>query len=214
LFKLWKNLSISSLESNAQKMSSTYRQSMWGEHPILLTLSTNQFINTSGIRDAIGEPIANLENLKKFQGFLSRLKRKGALGENVYNEIRPTAAVTPTLYGLPKVHKDNIPLRPILCSIDSFTDQCASWLSKSLSDLSRHPSTAKDTFEFLRITDHELDRNRMMCSFDVKSLFTNIPVDFTVNLMLDKVFADADKENKFHGLNRTELRKMLNFERC
>ena len=157
---------------------------------------------------------ANLENLKKFQGFLSRLKRKGALGENVYNEIRPTAAVTPTLYGLPKVHKDNIPLRPILCSIDSFTDQCASWLSKSLSDLSRHPSTAKDTFEFLRITDHELDRNRMMCSFDVKSLFTNIPVDFTVNLMLDKVFADADKENKFHGLNRTELRKMLNFERC
>ena len=30
---------------------------------------------------------ANLENLKKFQGFLSRLKRKGALGENVYNEI-------------------------------------------------------------------------------------------------------------------------------
>jgi len=64
---------------------------------------------------------ANLENLKKFQRFLSRLKRKGALGESVYNEIRPTAAVTPTLCGLPKVHKNNIPLRPILCSISSFT---------------------------------------------------------------------------------------------
>jgi len=127
---------------------------------------------------------ANLENLKKFQGFLSRLKRKGALGENVYNEIRPTAAVIPTLYGLPKVHKENIPLRPILCSIGSFIYQCASWLSKSLSELRRHPTTAKDTFEFLRIiliADHELDRNRIMCSFDVKSLFTNIPVDFTVN---------------------------------
>ena len=48
---------------------------------------------------------ANLENLKKFQGFLSRLKRKDALGENVYHEIRPTAAVTPTLYGLPKFIK-------------------------------------------------------------------------------------------------------------
>ena len=47
-----------------------------------------------------------------------------------------------------------------------------------------------------------------MCSFDVKIPFTNIPADFTVNLILDKVF--ADKENKFHGLNRTELRKMLN----
>ena len=48
-----------------------------------------------------------------------------------------------------------------------------------------------------------------MCSFDVKRLFTNIPMDFTVNLILDKVF--ADKEYKFHGLNRTELRKMLNW---
>jgi len=112
---------------------------------------------------------ANLENLKKFQGFLSRLKRKGVLGENVYNEIRPTVAVTRTLYGLPKVHKDYIPLRPILCSIGSFTYQCASWLSKSLSELRQHPSTAKGTFEFLRIiADHELDRNHIMCSFDVK----------------------------------------------
>ena len=85
-------------------------------------------------------------------------------------------------------------------------------LSKCLSELRRHPSTAKDTFEFLRITDdYELDRNRIMCSFDVfdvKSLFTNIPVDFTANLILDKVV--SDKEDKFHGLNRTELRKMLN----
>ena len=71
-----------------------------------------------------------------------------------------------------------------------------------------HPQ--QDTFELLRIiADHELDRNRIMCSCDVKSLFTNIPVDFTVNLILDKVF--ADKENKLHGLNRTELRKMLNW---
>ena len=58
LFKFWKNLSISSLESNAQKISSTYRQSMWGEHPILLTLSTNQFINTSAIRGNIFRWIA------------------------------------------------------------------------------------------------------------------------------------------------------------
>ena len=79
-----------------------------------------------------------------------------------------------------------------------------------LSELSRHPSTAKDTFDILRIiADHELDHNRIMCSFDVKSLFTNIPVDFTVNLILDKVF--TGKENKFPGLNGTELRKMLNW---
>ena len=148
---------------------------------------------------------AKLENLKKFQGFLSRLKKKGVFDDSVYNQIRPTAAVTPTLYGLQKVHKDNVPLRPILCSIGSLTYQCASWLSKSL-----NPSTAKDTFHFIKmIADHELGCNHIMCSFDVKNLFTIIPVDFTLNLILDKIF--ADKESKFHGLNRTELRMMLNW---
>jgi len=73
-----------------------------------------------------GKGNANLENLKKFQGFLSRLKNKGVLDDSVYNQIRPTAAVTPTLYGLPKVHKDNVPLRPILCLIGSWTYQCVS----------------------------------------------------------------------------------------
>jgi len=124
------------------------------------------------------------------------LKKKGVLDDSVYNQIRPTAAVTPTLYDLPKVHK--IPLRPILCSIGSLTYHCASWLSKSLSELRRHPPTAKDTFHFIKmIADHELDCNHIMCSFDVKNLFINIPVDFTVNLILDKVF--ADKESKIHG---------------
>ena len=152
---------------------------------------------------------ANLENLKKFQGFLSRLK-KSVLDDSVYNQIRPTAAVTPTVYGLPKVHKDNVPLRSILFSIGILTYQCASWLSKSLKELRRHPSTEKDTFHFIKmIADHELGCNHITCSFDVKNLFTNIPVDFTVNLIVDKVF--ADKKSKFHGLNRMELRKMLNW---
>jgi len=153
---------------------------------------------------------ANLENLKKFQAFLSRLKKKGVLDDSVYNQIRPTAAFTPTLYGLPKVHKDNVPLRPILWSIGSLTYQCASWLSKSLKELRRQPSTAKDTFHFIKmIADHELGCNHIMCSFDVKNLFTNIIVDFTVNLILDKVF--AEKESKVHGLNQTDLRKMFNW---
>ena len=152
---------------------------------------------------------ANLENLKKFQGFLSRLK-KSVLDDSVYNQIRPTAAVTPTVYGLPKVHKDNVPLRSILISIGILTYQCASWLSKSLKELRRHPSTEKDTFHFIKIiADHELGCNHITCSFDVKNLFTNIPIDFTVNLIVDKVF--ADKKSKFHGLNRMELRKMLNW---
>jgi len=57
------------------------------------------------------------------------------------------------------------------------------------------------------IADHELGCNHTMCSFDVKNLFTILPVDITENFILDTVF--ADKESKFHCLNRTELQKCL-----
>ena len=42
----------------------------------------------------------NLENLIKFQRFLPRLKKRGALKTEDYHRIRPTAALTPSLYGL------------------------------------------------------------------------------------------------------------------
>ena len=45
-----------------------------------------------------------------------------------------------------------------------------------------------------------------MTSFDVTSLFTNVPVDFTINLILDSVFFRSDE---FNGLNRRRMKKLL-----
>ena len=67
----------------------------------------------------------NLDNLVKFQRFFSRLKSKGAISPEEYQRARPTAAATPTLYGLPKLHKENVPMRPILSSIGSYNHECA-----------------------------------------------------------------------------------------
>jgi len=46
----------------------------------------------------------------------------------------------------------------------------------------------------------------IMTSFDVTSLFTNVPVDFTINLILDSVFFRSDE---FNGLNRRRMKKLL-----
>ena len=61
----------------------------------------------------------NVSNLEKFQNFLYRLKKNKNLDDTIYQEIRPRAASTPCLYGLPKLHKDNCPLRPILSATGS-----------------------------------------------------------------------------------------------
>ena len=48
----------------------------------------------------------------------------------------------------------------------------------------------RDTFDFVtRILSSEPGPNHMV-SFDVKSLFTTIPIDFVINQILEKSFSD------------------------
>ena len=48
-----------------------------------------------------------------------------------------------------------------------------------------------------------------MVSFDVKSLFTNIPLSFTLNLILESIYADNTTE--WNGLNKSRLLKLLSW---
>ena len=47
---------------------------------------------------------------------LRRIKSEGRLEEGTYKKMYPTGASSPKLYGLPKIHKKDIPLRPIVSS--------------------------------------------------------------------------------------------------
>ena len=46
-----------------------------------------------------------------------------------------------------------------------------------------------------------------MASLDLKSLFTNFPVEFTTNLISDQIYVEDVKT--FHGLTKTQLKKLL-----
>ena len=65
---------------------------------------------------------------------------------------------------------------------------CAKWLSNSLSELRHHETCVKDTLTFLSLLQDKSSSGKIMTSFDVTSLFTNVPVDFTINLILDSIF--------------------------
>ena len=134
------------------------------------------------------EPNFNLQititicnNFKNSSSFLARLKKRKAIDDEVYQRIRPIFASTPTLYGLPKIHKNDTPLRLILSSVGSYNHKRAKWLSEILTPLRHHSTTVKDTFDFLHRFHNNSINNKIMGSFDVRSLFTNIPVDFTIN---------------------------------
>lgn len=56
---------------------------------------------------------------KNKQTLLKPLVDKGKIDKDNYNFFVPTASITPRIYGTPKIHKKDIPLRPIVDSIGS-----------------------------------------------------------------------------------------------
>ena len=62
------------------------------------------------------------------------------------------------------------------------------------------------------ITAFSTDEELVMASFDVSSLFTNIPLDETIDLCTDLIFDEYDKlQYRDCSLDRTQFRKLLGF---
>lgn len=78
----------------------------------ILNVST-KFITLGPVTDH--DDTAKIE--KRIQRRLLELKKNNTLTSSVYERIRPHGAQRPQMYGLPKTHKEGVPLRPILSMI-------------------------------------------------------------------------------------------------
>ncbi len=63
------------------------------------------------------------------------LMKKGELDKELYKKLNPTNSCLSCMYGLPKIHKDNVLLRPIISTIGSATYDLAKYLAKIISPL-------------------------------------------------------------------------------
>ena len=96
------------------------------------------------------------------------------------------------MYGLPKTHKENIPLRPILSMIGSSQHELAKWLAEILAPVLKLYSShcVKDSFTFANfIQNYNLEPAKaFLCSLDISSLFTNVPLDETIEICADALY--------------------------
>ena len=85
----------------------------------------------------------------------------------------------PYIYGLPKIHKENNPLRPIVSTRNSVNYKLCSWISKMLTPLLNKISGTHiiNNIDFMNKIQGISLNNRKMVSFDVNSLFTMVPID-------------------------------------
>ena len=58
--------------------------------------------------------------------------------EDIFNLIKPVCSITPRMYGLTKIHKKHIPLRPILSIVNSAQHKIAEFLNDQLYHVLEH----------------------------------------------------------------------------
>ena len=129
---------------------------------------------------------------RKLSEKLLTLKRSGYLSEAICNKIRPRHKQLPRIYGLPKIHKADVPLRPIVSCVNTFAYDLSADLANILFPLTgKSEYTVTNSAHFVSTVSNEtiLD-NDIMVSFEVESLFTNVPIDAAVQAALQKLEND------------------------
>ena len=145
----------------------------------------------------------------KIVQLLKRLKEKQEISDKVYNELYHTRSKPGILYGLCKIHKSIVdgvpPFRPILSAIGTPTYKLAKFFVPLLVPLTYNQYTIKDSFSFCEELKH-FTTNLTMASFDVESLFTDIPLQETIELCVQKLFED---KHYIDSLSKDSFREML-----
>ncbi|KFD59963.1 hypothetical protein M514_11333 [Trichuris suis] len=110
------------------------------------------------------------------------------------NHLKHSSAFRcPEMCGLPKIHKPDIPFRPIVCSIRSITCELSSYLKGIILPLvKKRTSTVKDSKIFVEeIRTFRTSPTDILVSYDLKDLFTSIPIPYTLNILHELLYTDS-----------------------
>ena len=133
-------------------------------------------------------------------------KTEGIITDTEYKELYSSGSSFGILYGLPKTHKPDTPLRPILAAYNSASFHIAKFLVPLLKPLTVNEFSLRNSYEF---ADEIRTQNasNFLVSYDVTSLFTNVPLAETIDIILGKLF--PTDTTFFHGFDKVNFRHLL-----
>ena len=168
------------------------------------------YLDTSKFEKLNEDPTLKCE--ASLQCFLRKLKQKNFFNENEYDKLYPSGSAPVRIHGTPKMHKfspcDSFPkLRPIVSSIGTFNYNLARFLCDLLSPLVPNDYSCKDTLSFVSQIKNVNLSKKFLVSYDVTSLFTNIPLQETIDIAINLIF----NHNPNLNITKKELKKLFLF---
>ena len=151
----------------------------------------NHLLNQNTYRSITKDPTNSIKN--KLINILKRVKNQTGLDSNTYKSMYPTGCVPPKFYGLPKIHKPDTLLRPVVSSCGSVAYGVAKELAKILKPLvGKSPHHITNTQDFMEQAKQiKLEPGECLSSYDVSALFTPVPIDPALNIIKDLLDKDT-----------------------
>ena len=129
---------------------------------------------------------------------LKKIKNEGGISKEKYRNMYPTGAGISKFYGLPKVHKAGVPLRPIVSSSGSVTYNTSKELARILEPLTgRSTFSVQNTMDFVeQIKNIKLQPQECIISYDVKALFTSVHIKPAINIIKQLLEDDQELQHR------------------
>ena len=152
-------------------------------------MKMKEILNDKSIFEIIDKD-PTIEQEDKLNRKLLKLKKENFITEEEYQFCRSTGSQPARIYGLPKTHKTGVPLRPIVSASGTFNYILAKLLVRKLEHLRQNQLMIKDSFSFIeQLHSLKIDTtNTKLVSFDVTSLFTPVPLQKTIEIILEKLY--------------------------
>ena len=140
---------------------------------------------------------------------MKRLQKSGSLSTEQYKKIKAVGSRPGILYGLCKVHKAITevcpPFRPLLSAIGTPSYKLPKFLVPKLSSVKFNEFTVKDFLAFAEEIVYQ-DSKLFMGTLDVDSLFTNIPLEETINICTNLLY---NNEDVIESITKSEFKNLL-----
>jgi len=146
---------------------------------------------------------------KKLNGMIKKWFAKEYITKKEMLQLRSSDSLLPKAYGLPKLHKVDVPLRLIVSSVNTTLYPIAKFLNKIISDSIPHTEyRAKNSFELcVALSNKNIPVSHSLFSLDVVSLFTNIPL----NLALDSINKRWEHVQRFTKIIKEDFMMSVEF---
>lgn len=129
------------------------------------------------------DPTSKLQKMNNV--IVNDLFKKEYIDKNQKFQLYDTSAIVPRLYGLPKIHKEGTPLRPIASSTNVPCYNLAKHIGQILKTLiSDDLNTKNCTDTIKKLENITIEPDDILVSFDAISLFTNIPTEYAIKTIM------------------------------